>query len=844
MRASLDGDDWQVRGFLGVDAASAAAERARDDVRGWLPASVPGSIVDDLWHAGEVPDPYVERNSLAIEWVPERAWLYRRSLPRVELGALDRVHLRFDGVDHGARVYVDGALVARHEGMFVPFEVDIGEQLRREGEHFLAVLVEPAPECEPQIGRTSRVHVHKSRMTYGWDFCPRMIHQGIWRSVHLETTGAVRIRDVQGRSALARDLTRGTVSARVVLDAAVAGDARVEAFVVDAGTTVAQVRREIRLSAGEYVVELPLEVRPVRSWWPNGMGEQPLYQLRIEVSTRSGETLDERDVPLGFRTIELQRNEGAAANARPYTFVVNGERTYANGWNWVPMDVLYGVPRRDRLGHLIRLARDAHVNLLRVWGGGLIESYEFYDACDRAGIMVWQEFGQSSSGAESTPAADAGFVQLMTRDAEAIVPTRTNHPSLALWCGGNELQDEHGPLDDTHPVLAALRDVVARLDPGRAWLPTSPTGPHFDNRLDVIAADPDGLHDVHGPWEHQGLEAQYELWNRGTALLNSEFGVEGMTNRRTHEALISPGHREPPTRDNPVYRHLGDWWINEPLVQAAFGGRLDDLESLRRASQFLQAEGLRYAVESNRRRAFRSSGSLPWQFNESYPNAWCTAAVDHHGDPKPAYFGVRRAYEPVHVSAAFDGAAWAGRSTFSARVWAWNAVGHDVADVRAQVRGVDGACVTVEKRRVELRDGRPVEALTIEATRVPDPLFVLDLELVVSGARVSTNRYLLSAGADFAPLLDVERTRIAVDRRVEGDAWELELCHVAGPAAIGIAIDDDRPIDVPGWAEPGDGGFELFPGERRTVVVRWAGAPVDGRRLRIHGWNIDPIIVG
>ena len=311
----------------------------------------------------------------------------------------------------------------------------------------------------------------------------------------------------------------------------------------------------------------------------------------------------------------------------PYTFEVNGRRVYATGWNWVPVDIFHGVPRPKRRPISSGLARDAHVVLLRVWGGGLIESTSFYDACDRLGIMVWQELSQSSSGTESTPSTDPAFIDLMTSEARAIVSARRAHPSLVLWCGGNELADETGPLDKSRsPVLASLRDVFATDDPDRAWLPTSPTGPRFHNRIEDIEAAPDDLHDVHGPWEHQGLLGQAVLYDRGTSLLNSEFGVEGMANRRTLEALIDPEHRWPATRANPVYRHLGDWWINERLVQESFGGGLDDIETLRRASQHLQADGLRYAVEANRRREPRHSGSLPWQLNESYPNAWCTCS--------------------------------------------------------------------------------------------------------------------------------------------------------------------------------------------------------------------------
>ncbi|HWG55583.1 MAG TPA: glycoside hydrolase family 2 TIM barrel-domain containing protein, partial [Gaiellaceae bacterium] len=501
------GDDWQLKACLGDEWRWHLTKPW--DAPGWLPARVPGSVLDDLMRAGEVPDLYHERNSLLAEWVPERAWLYRR---RVSGG-----RVRFEGVDHEAWVFVDGEEVGRHEGAFTPFEVDVPE-----GEHTLAVVVHPAPESEPQVGHTSKVRVHKPRMNYGWDFCPRMIHQGIWRPVLLdpppETFPHVRLADGVG-----------TVE-------------------VD----------------GEVV----LRVDEPELWWPNGMGEQRLYEVR------------DLGIRVGFRTIELRPTEDAPDGALPYLLVVNGVPMQVNGWNWVPLDALYGVPRPEKLQSLLELARRANVNTLRVWGGGLIETSEFYEGCDRLGILVWQEFVQSSSGIENAPSPDPEWVELLRAEAREIVPRRRRHPSLAIWCGGNELW-----ADDTSPAIAALKEVVEELDPGRGWYPTSPTGPNHD-------------HDVHGPWEHQGLRKHYEHYDTRTSLLHSEFGVQGMTNRRALDALVSPERRWPADRSNPVYEHLGAWWNNAEFVQRAFGGRIEDVETMRRASQWLQYDGLRYAVEA------------------------------------------------------------------------------------------------------------------------------------------------------------------------------------------------------------------------------------------------------
>jgi beta-mannosidase len=837
----LDGDGWQVLGFLGVDAAVRAATNGRRVGHGWLPARVPGSVVDDLWRAGELPDPYVGRNSLAIEWVAERAWLYRRSVSIPVPADGQTGWLRFEGVDHAARVFLDGRELARHEGMFLPFEVPLGGGAA--GTHELAVIVEPAPASEPEVGRTSRVRVHKSRMSYGWDFCPRMIHQGIWQPVSLLVRDRAWLDDVWARPHLGPGRPDGRVDVAVRLGGEWAAATGLDAALLDGDREIG--RAAIARDALTPTPALTLEAEAPRPWWPNGLGEAVVHRLRVRLLGADGTVVDERAAPVGFRSVALGRNEAAQPEARGYTLTVNGRPTPINGWNWVPLDVLHGVPQPKRLDHLVALAQGAGVNLLRVWGGGLIETDAFYDACDAAGILVWQEFSLSSSGIESTPSTDAAFIDLLRAEAEAIVPLRRNHPSLAIWCGGNELEDLDGPLDERNPAVAILGDVVRRLDPDRAWLPTSPSGPRFHNTLESIAADPDGLHDVHGPWEHQGLSGQYDLWNRGTALLHSEFGVEGMASVRQIEAIVPPSALWPADRTNRVYRHLGDWWINEPLVQDAFGNRLRALAPLVRASRRLQADGLRYAVEANRRRWPRTAGSIPWQLNESYPNAWCTSAVDHRGDPKPAYFAVARAFRPLQVSAAFERLAWGGHDRFVATVWTSNhGPALDGAIVRAALRGLDGSEIRAcERGPVSLPAGHAASWFEIDGP-VPAPLFVLDVALDGAPGRLATSRYLFSGTADLAPMLDLEPAVVEVVRATgENEPWRLEIIHRGGPAALGVVVEDGRPYDAPGWAEPSDSDIDLLPGERCRVDVRWSAAPTAGRRLRADGWNVAPIDV-
>jgi beta-mannosidase len=681
-----DGDGWQLRGWLGDEWRWYVNKPW--DMPGWLPAAVPGSVLDDLARAGEVPDLHHGRNSRLAEWAPARTWVYRR---RVDGPG----RIRFEGVDHEATVFADGEEIGHHEGAFTPFEVELPA-----GEHLLAVAVHAAPESEPQVGRTSKVRVHKSRMGYGWDFCPRLIHQGIWRPVVVdpppERLPIVTLRD-------------------------------------DIGTV-------------EIEGEVVLRVDSPELWWPNGLGEQRLY--------------DAEGFQIGFREVSFDG----------YELRVNGVAVPVKGWNWVPLDALHGVPRPQKLEHVLRLAQRANANLLRVWGGGLIETPEFYELCDRLGLLVWQEFIQSSSGIESVPSDDPAFVATMVADARQIVPRLRRHPSLAIWGGGNELDG-----DESTPVLAALKEVVQELDPGRPWLPTSPLGEA----------------DVHGPWEHQGLAKQTEHYDTRTSRLHSEFGVEGMTNRRTLARVVPEDERWPADRTNPVYEHLGAWWNNAPLVQELFGGRIDDVEAMRRCSQWLQYEGLRYAVEATLR---RGAGTIPWQFDEPYPNAWCTSALDYRGDPKPAYWGVARAYEPDHPSARFATWAWGGRS--------------DVC-----------AAVSAPARLVDL-DGRVVAEDDAELA-APLGAFAHDVFLLDLGPG---SRYVMTRTENLAPLLELPRAELSFDGRT--------LRNEGPVAALGIVLEDARPYEASGWIGFSDNVLDLLPGESRELEVDGpAGA------LIVEGWN-------
>jgi beta-mannosidase len=270
------------------------------------------------------------------------------------------------------------------------------------------------------------------------------------------------------------------------------------------------------------------------------------------------------------------------------------------------------------------------------------------------------------------------------------------------------------------------------------------------------------------------VEKQYQPYNAGTSLLHSEFGVEGITNLKALNATIAPEHQWPATRDNPIWDHRGSWWNQSPMREQVFG-EIGDIVTLQRATQMMQAEGLRYAIEANRRRWPQNSGSLPWQFNEPYPMATCTSAIDYHEQARPVYYAVAKAYEPIyHITARYPTLTWAGRDQFEAEVWIHDRfpVGSNQNTLTIKLIGVSGE---IHKEWSLIPR---VETECIKVAEITHPLddvedvFFLDLKLT-NEYRRWWNRYVFSHGANLAPLLNVPPTKFSIEmiKRSESDWW-------------------------------------------------------------------------
>jgi len=607
-----------------------------------MPAQVPGSVQKALRDAGLIPDWNVGLNSRQCEWVENRDWMFEAELPAEWTAERGRILLKCEGLDYQGVVLVGGREVGRFRNALVPHAFDLTRHIAP-GTNRLAVVFTEIPRYLGQIGYTSKMREWKPRFNYIWDWVARIVQIGIWDAIRLEVQRGDAIEGLSLYAEYDRRKRSGSITLRAALTRGRAErDSRMPAERVEITMhgSEGDVLRRSFAPAQDFSCRLQgLRVQP---WQPNGNGEQHLYTVRLALLDTDGSTLDEETRTIGFRHISWKPCAGAPARAEPWLCEINGADTFLQGVNWVPPLATFADVTEEDYRVRLQVYREMGCNLLRVWGGSVLERETFYTLCDQLGIMVWQEFPLSSSGLENRPPDTAKATRDLKQIAASYITRRQHHPSLLLWSGGNELEGyrehkEQGhylkPADAKYPTIAALRDVVRKLDPTRRFIPTSPSGPRF------WAAEEDfgkGLHhDVHGPWKMDGsLEAWYRYWDGDDALFRSETGMPGANPadliRRYGGDMALPGDS-----GNPFWVHTNGWWIqwSDYLDE---GGDAANLDMYVDWSQARQAKALSYAARACKTRFPRCGGFLLWMGHDCYPCPVNTAVVDFLGRPKPA----------------------------------------------------------------------------------------------------------------------------------------------------------------------------------------------------------------
>ncbi len=839
MRVDLGSLSWELTGFWPY------GERFRADkpLLGPLPATVPGAVQHDLQQAGLLPDLNVGFASRDAEWVEHRDWVYRTAFRTPEDGSVRRF-LHFEGLDYSGEISLNGKPVGAFRGMFRPVTIEVTGVLAPAGqENTLAVTFAPPPEVTGQLGYSSRISTLKSRFNYEWDWCPRIVPVGIWDDAWLVGTGPVRL---VGSSVVA-DWLDGEGELRCGLFAEGAGWDRCRTVVsVLEGEQVlwsgeaAPAPRPSPLAlqgSGTGALDVTARIPGVRPWWPTGMGERPLYRVRITVWGPDGAVSDEHTLTVGFRHITFVGNPGAPASALPYTCECNGQRVYLQGINWVPPTPLYGALRRADYAPLLERFRRMGCTMLRVWGGAILEKQAFYDLCDEMGLLVWQEFFQSSSGLDNIPCDDPELVDEMALVASHSILRRRNHACLMAWCGGNELTFADGrPVTEAHPNIGRLAAVVAAEDPGRTFFPSSPSGPRHG--ADEKEFGQGVHHDVHGPWGYRGHPHQYTYFNRDDALFRSEMGAPGTTRLAVLERISGGYPLWPPSRSNPLWVHHGDWWIDWELMIRLFGPwspEVPDLPTYVACSRYLQAEALRFCVESVRRREPQASGALIWMGNEPYANTANNSLLDYDGEPKPAYGFLRRCFAPWHLSCRYERVAWRGGEEFAATVFLHVRRGTVAPGTRvfAELHDSGGRVLRGEVYSAPADAGpaTPLGELRWPVEAVPGDAFFLRLRLGTDVGQ--TYAFTVTDGPAFAPLRQLPAPTVAAVRTGTG---ELEVQNRGSVVALVVHLTaEGRDVD------PND--FTLLPGEARTVRVEPVGGPA-GAPVLMEAMGLPPRTIG
>ncbi|MGN6282891.1 beta-mannosidase [Frateuria sp.] len=666
---------WQVRLAPGDAHEAEHPQAAR-----WLAATVPGTVQTDLMAAGLAADPLVGRNEGKIQWIGLSDWVYRTHFD-VDQATLARRHVElvFDGLDTFAEVYLNGHKLLSADNMFRRWAAYAKPWLHVGGNTLEVRLFSPIKRLQPWLkrqpyalpgefdsafgdepkGLQTANYVRKAAYQYGWDWGPRIVTEGIWQPVHLDSWDGLR---VAGLHVAQKHLDAQAAQLDVQLDVDADSDASLPAEIRvygPHGQPVARRLADVEVAAGHHRVGVPVTLAHPKRWYPAGYGAQDLYTVRVRLGD-SDRPLYEGSRQIGLRTVEIRREKDRWG--RSFAFVVNGIPIFAKGANLIPFDSFPTRVDEARMRQTLESARAANMNMLRVWGGGYYLPDAFYAMADRMGLMIWQDF--MFGGA--IPPQDAAFVANVRQEAVEQVERLSNHPSIVLWCGNNEVQSSWLSWGDRKALqrsLAAeenerikqgmrdlfgevLREVVVQNDPDVPYWPSSPSrgGDGFANSLD------DGDYHYWDVWSGEAKPATAYL--DITPRFQSEYGLQSFPDLRTIRAFAGT---EPLQVDSPVLRahqKFDGGNGNRRLLDYVRReyGEPKDFSALVYLSQVMQADGIALAAEHLRASRPRSMGSLYWQLNDLWPGVtW--SSIDAYGRWKALQFRARRFYAPLLVAA-------------------------------------------------------------------------------------------------------------------------------------------------------------------------------------------------
>ncbi|RBL92712.1 beta-mannosidase [Chitinophaga flava] len=650
-----------------ADTLVSGWEFSRVDEGIWRPATVPGTVHTDLLALQLIPDPFVGTNEKAVQWVDKKDWQYRK---RWKLTASDLqydvLELDFKGLDTYASVYVNGHLVLQSANMFVEQVVNVKQWLH-EGENELRVLFEsPIKHDMPQFLKDQviypagndasdiplSVYARKAPYHYGWDWGPRLVTAGIWKPVYLKKWNKAIIRDIWWQQQQL-DAAKAAINAVLTLETVTAGTYSLKLSAALPGAGQQTITKVVTLQKGTNTIQVPVQIKQPKLWWPAGLGDPTRYTMSAQLVDKNTVLATDQQL-IGLRTIEVVNKPDSLGES--FYVKVNGRAVFMKGANYIPQDNFLPRVSEKKYRQLFEDMQSSHFNMVRVWGGGVYEDDQFYALADASGILVWQDFMFACTLYPS----DTAFLANVRQEAAYTIKRLRNHPSLALWCGNNEVavaiknwgwQSGYAYTDAQWASLQQgydqlfkelLPTVVKENDPGRFYFHSSPIS-NWGKKEDFTKGD----NHYWGVWH--GME-WFEAFNTHIPRFMSEYGFQSFPEMATIDSFatkadydifsnVMQAHQKSPAKGNTAIKTYMLHYYHAPK----------DFPSFVYLSQVLQAEGMKVAIEAHRRAMPYCMGTLYWQLNDCWPGpSW--SGRDYYGRWKALQYYVKDAFTPLLVS--------------------------------------------------------------------------------------------------------------------------------------------------------------------------------------------------
>jgi len=620
---------------------------------GWSPATVPGVVHLDLFNNNLIDDPYWENNEQKQRWIEEENWIYKTKF-QVDPSVLknDKIELHFNGLDTYAEIFVNGKSVLFASNMFREWNIDVKNFLI-EGENELKIIfqspilfnkqnVKNYPFALPSGNESADIKTKVSSFTrkaayqFGWDWGPRFVTSGIWRKISLNTWNKARILNVH-TTTLKLSADKAEMLTQVEIETIEPGKYEV---ILDGKKYLE------KLDKGRTVLNYNFEIDNPQLWWCNGSGDAFLYDQKIDLSSKD-RLVDSKTLRFGVRSIELVNKKDSIGTS--FYFKLNGKEIFIQGANYIPQDLFLPRIQEEQYNKLINDVKDANMNMLRVWGGGIYENDIFYKLCDENGILVWQDFMFAGS---LYPDNDE-FIENVRQELIDNIKRLRQHPSIALWCGNNEIevawqnwgwqqQYNYSPEDSTqiwNGYTALFHELIPQMikefDSQRDYTPTTP----LSNWGNTQNFNHSSMH-YWGVWH--GKEP-FENFESNVGRFMVEYGFQSFPEISTLKKVMADSSLSlnSSSMKNRQKSYIGNDLILRHIEQ--YYDNPEHFETFVTLSQKTQAIGLQMAIRAHKSKQPHCMGTLFWQLNDCWPGpSW--SIIDYYGKHKKAYETIKKEF--------------------------------------------------------------------------------------------------------------------------------------------------------------------------------------------------------